>query len=42
VEGKRREEGMIKKQKTATGIEKKSYVRNFDFDFNTNKGIKQH
>jgi len=34
------EEGMIKTQKTGTGIEKKSYVRNFDFDFNSNKGIK--
>jgi len=38
----RREEGMIKTQKTGTGIEKKSYVRNFDFDFNSNKGIKKH
>jgi hypothetical protein len=38
----RREEGMTKKQKTGTGIEKKSYVRNFGLDFNTNKGIKNH
>ena len=32
---------MTKKQKTGTSIEKKSYVGNFDFVFNTNKGIKK-